>query len=90
MDGSKVPKMTSRFTLAEAKRENATIMKAIHDDGARFSRRVRPLELDRRTSTYRTAPPRLRLSFFAIDGYEQSIRAIKGLKDTLLGVNGKF
>jgi hypothetical protein len=29
-------------------------------------------------------------SSVASDGYEQSIRAIEGLKNTLLGVNGKF
>jgi hypothetical protein len=29
-------------------------------------------------------------SSFAADGYKQSIRTIKGLKNPFLGVNGKF
>ena len=37
-----------------------------------------------------TTTPEPETSFFASDRYEQSIRAIKGLKDTLLGVNCKL
>jgi hypothetical protein len=34
--------------------------------------------------------PQAETSSVASDGYEQSIPAIEGLKNTLLGVNGKF
>jgi hypothetical protein len=42
------------------------------------------------TFAYRSVMPQAETSSVASDGYEQSIRAIEGLKNTLLGVNGKF
>jgi hypothetical protein len=39
---------------------------------------------------YRSVTPQAETSSFASDGNEQSIRAIEGLENTLLGVNGKF